>query len=160
MKTPAGPATPIAVGTPKPATTAAVPTQPGRSPSRRTLTLLAVLAALSVTAAVVVWSVPLGRKGTAPRSNPPAVGAGRRGERVRAAGGPERRRRAGDACRRGTGAVAARDRGSGGRASDRRRHLADAPARDTRRRPPAEERRRLGDRPRSPSPRRGPALIG
>jgi serine/threonine-protein kinase len=71
--TPAAPATPLAAGTPKPDTTAAAPTRTRFAPSRRTLAVLAVLAALSVTAAVLVWTVPLAREPTAPRSAPPAA---------------------------------------------------------------------------------------
>jgi serine/threonine-protein kinase len=68
---------PAAVGTPKPDTMAAAPTRMRFAPGPRTLAILATLAALSVTAAVLVW-LPRARharpeEARTPQAPPPAA---------------------------------------------------------------------------------------
>jgi serine/threonine protein kinase len=71
---------PVAVGTPKPDTMAAALTRTRFAPGPRALAILAVLAALSVTAAVLVW-LPRGRPAppeqprTPPTPPPAAIGS-------------------------------------------------------------------------------------
>jgi hypothetical protein len=60
---------PLAAGTPQPETRA---TRTRYRPSMRTLVVLSVLAALSVTAAITVWVVPIGGKHPAAPAGPPA----------------------------------------------------------------------------------------
>jgi hypothetical protein len=71
-KTPAkAKAVPLAAGTP--GALAAAPTRTRFAPGPRTLAILAVLAALSVTAAVLVWVVPLPRRGSPAPSDGPGT---------------------------------------------------------------------------------------